>query len=423
MEFLIASIFLVLGFGVGFLWQKNKTSALAKDKEYAQKQAANHQENFLELQKKYENILQENAQKQTEIKNYHEKLETQKQDFEKLQKQFAVNFENLANKILEEKSEKFTHKNKENIEGILKPLQEKIKDFEQKVVTANKESFGRHQALKEQIINLKESNRKISEEAINLTKALKGDIKTQGNWGELILEKILEKSGLREGKEYEREKSSIADDSKRQRPDVVINLPGNRNIIVDSKVSLMAYERYWNCENTAQKKQFLKAHLHSLQSHVKRLSEKNYDNLLTGKSPDFVLMFMPIEPAFAIALEEDRHLFNDAFDKNIVIVTPTTLLATLRTIESLWRNEKQQQNAIEIAKKAGALYDKFVGFSEDLIRLGKQMNTAQKTYGTAMNKLCRGDYGNLLASSENLKRLGAKAKKQINPSLLERSRN
>lgn len=414
MDILISVLFGGFGFWVGFLFQKNKNLALKKDVEFLKNQKQEKDKEFLELKTKYEHLLQENTKNETELKNYKENSETQKETFK-----------NLANEILEKNSEKFTNKNQENIGNILKPLQEKIKDFEEKVTKNNKENFGVHKELKQQISDLKNMNEKISKEATDLTKALKSDTKTQGNWGELILENILEKSGLREGKEYFREQNftiKTEEGSKNLRPDVIVNLPDNRNIIIDSKVSLLAYEKCVNTENLEEKKQFLKAHLQSLKKHIKTLSEKNYENLLKGKSPDFVLMFMPIEPAFALALEEDAHLYNQAFDKNIVIVTPTTLLATLRTIESLWKNQKQQENALEIAQQAGALYDKFVGLSDELITLGKQMDIAKNTYEKkVMVKLTGND--NLVTKSQKIKNLGINTKKQINANLLKRSEN
>ena len=356
------------------------------------------------------------------LENSEKTLRENKKEVEQLQEKFSKEFENLANKILDEKSQKFKQQNKESIHEILNPLKEKIQTFEKKVEETNKESIGRHSALNEQIKGLKDLNLKMSQEAINLTKALKGDSKTQGNWGEMILERVLEKSGLEKGREYDLEKSFAVDAEykTRLRPDVIINLPDNRKMIVDSKVSLTAYEQFVNSENELEKAKYLKEHVNSLKRHIDQLSAKKYEDLYQIESPDFVLLFIPIEPAFAMALEEDGQLYNKAFEKNIVIVTPSTLLATLRTIDSMWQNEKQQKNAIEISRQAGALYDKFVGLYQDLIKIGRKMDDVKKDYSSAMNKLHDGK-GNLVTSVEKIKKLGAKAKKSLPESSIERA--
>ena len=384
--------------------------------------------NQLQLEQKQqqaekENIIKVNIQQDSDIKYLNEKLNEQKDELNKIQEKFTKEFENLANKILDEKSTKFTEQNKENLKTILNPLQEKIKLFEDKVDKTHKESIDYHAALRQQIIGLKELNEQMSKETINLTKALKGDSKTQGNWGELVLEKVLEKSGLEKDREYFIEKSfSTTDENKvRLRPDVIINLPDNKKMIVDAKVSLTAYEQYVNSEDEKDKNKYLKEHILSLNRHVDQLSEKKYEDIYEIESPDFVLLFVPIEPAFAIALNNDNQLYNKAFEKNIVIVTPTTLLATLRTIDSMWQNEKQQRNALEIARQAGALYDKFEGFVTDLTKVGKKMDEAKLEYKGAMNKLVEGR-GNLITSVEKIKKLGAKAKKTLPQKILERAK-
>lgn len=370
-----------------------------------------------------ENIIKVNIQQDADIKYLNDKLNEQKAELEKIQEKFTKEFENLANKILDEKSTKFTEQNKENLKTILNPLQEKIKIFEDKVDKTHKESIDYHAALRQQIIGLKELNEQMSKEAVNLTKALKGDSKTQGNWGELVLEKVLEKSGLEKNREYFIEKSfsTTTENKVRLRPDVIINLPDNKKMIVDAKVSLTAYEQYVNAENEKDKNKYLKEHISSLKRHVGQLSEKKYEDIYEIESPDFVLLFVPIEPAFAIALNNDNQLYNKAFEKNIVIVTPTTLLATLRTIDSMWQNEKQQRNALEIARQAGALYDKFEGFVTDLTKVGKKMDEAKLEYKGAMNKLVEGR-GNLITSVEKIKKLGAKAKKALPQKVLERAK-
>jgi DNA recombination protein RmuC len=292
--------------------------------------------------------------------------------------------------------------------------------FEKKVEDTHKESIDYHAALRQQIIGLREMNIQMSKETINLTKALKGDSKMQGNWGELVLERVLEKSGLEKGREYEVQQAFTTEDGSRVFPDVVINLPDGKKMIVDSKVSLTAYEKYINEEDDILKISYLKEHVNSIKRHVEQLGNKNYHDLYQIESPDFVLLFIPIEPAFAMALNEDTSLYNKAFEKNIVIVTPATLLATLRTIDSMWTNQKQQENALEIARQAGALYDKFEGFVGDLIKIGKKIDESKIEYSGAMNKLVEGK-GNLIISVEKLKKMGAKAKKALPESILNRA--
>ena len=362
------------------------------------------------------------SKKEVDFDNLLERNREQKQEVEQLQEKFTKEFENLANKILEEKTTKFTEQNKENLKTILSPLQDKIQLFEKKVEDTHKESIDYHAALRQQILGLKEMNAQMSKETLNLTKALKGDSKMQGNWGELVLERVLEKSGLEKGREYEVQQSFTTEEGNRVQPDVVINLPDGKKMIVDSKVTLTAYERYVNEEDDNLREQYLKEHVISLKRHVDQLGEKNYQDLYKIESPDFVLLFVPIEPAFALALNEDATLYNKAFEKNIVIVTPSTLLATLRTIDSMWTNQKQQENAYEIARQAGALYDKFEGFVSDLIKIGKRMDEAKSEYGNAMNKLVEGK-GNLITSVEKLKKMGAKAKKSLPESIISRAEN
>ncbi|MAO09287.1 MAG: DNA recombination protein RmuC [Alteromonas sp.] len=348
------------------------------------------------------------------------KLNEQRNELEKLQEKFTKEFENLANKILDTKSEKFTKQNKENLDVLLKPLQEKIEKFEKRVEDTHKESIDRHAMLRQQIIGLKELNEQMSKEATNLTKALKGDSKIQGNWGELVLERVLEKSGLEKDREYFVQNSFTNEEGKRMLPDVVLHLPDHKKMIIDSKVSLTAYERFISEEDDeALKNRYLKEHVSSLKKHVEQLSAKNYQDIYKIESPDFVLLFVPIEPAFAIAINNDTNLYTWAFEKNIVIVTPTTLLATLRTIDSMWTNEKQQQNALEIATQAGALYDSFTNLTDELIKVGKQLGTVQGSYESAMKKLT--GRGNLINRVEKLKKLGAKASKHIDNKLLKRA--
>jgi len=359
------------------------------------------------------------AQRNSEFENLQQLNIKRDAELEERQAQLRKDFEILATKILDEKSEKFTLQNKENIKNILNPLQEKIQTFEKKVDDTQKESISLHSALKEQLLGLKDLNQQMTKEANNLTKALKGDSKMQGNWGELVLERVLEKSGLEKDREYYVQQNFTLDDGSRVLPDVVLHLPDNKKMIIDSKVSLTDYERYVNAED-GERSTHLKAHINSIKRHVEQLSDKNYQDLYDIESPDFVLLFIPIEPAFAIAINEDNSLYNKAFERNIVIVTPSTLLATLRTIDTMWNNEKQQRNAIEIARQAGALYDKFEGLVKDLTGVGKKLDSAKSDYSAAMNKLVEGR-GNLITSVEKLKKMGAKAKKALPESFIKRA--
>ncbi|MDB9723612.1 DNA recombination protein RmuC [Polaribacter sp.] len=435
---LIAVLFSLMGLFIGKLAAKLSFSKekiiIEKEKATIEARVAVLQEtkgiaedNFIELQKELkgmhrekEQLISEKSTLTSDLKGLQLKLEENKQEVEKLNEKFSKEFENLANKILDEKSLKFTAQNKENIKDILNPLQEKIKGFEEKVDKTHKESIDYHAALRQQILGLKELNQQMSKETLNLTKALKGDNKMQGNWGELVLERVLEKSGLEKDREYFVQQSFTNEEGKRALPDVVIHLPDNKKMIVDAKVSLVAYEQYVNEEDDLLKEGFLKEHVNSLKRHVNQLSEKKYEDIYKIESPDFVLLFIPIEPAFAVALNSDTYLYNKAFEKNIVIVTPSTLLATLRTIDTMWNNEKQQRNALEIARQAGALYDKFQGFLIDLIGIGKRIDESKKEYSNAMNKLVEGR-GNIITSVEKLKKMGAKAKKALPESLLEKA--
>ena len=427
---LIGIIALVLGGVMGMYIQKLKTksnTSVWEEREHQLNQSmtslneklASENKEKRQLQGEKEQLGHQIVRYQADLENLQRINTEQKDEVEKLQEKFTKEFENLANKILEEKSEKFTKQNKVNIESILTPLDKKIKEFERKVEENQKQSFGINAALKEQLRLLQEQNLKITQEAENLTKALKGDSKMQGNWGELVLERVLEKSGLEKDREYSVQQSFKLEDGSRVMPDVIINLPDGKKMIVDSKVSLTDYERYTNADED-DKPKFLKDHINSLRKHVEQLSAKKYEDLYEMESPDFVLMFVPIEPAFAIAINEDNTIYNKAFEQNIVIVTPSTLLATLRTIDTMWNNEKQQKNAIEIARQAGALYDKFEGFVTDLTRVGKKMDEAKTEYRGAMNKLVEGR-GNIVTSIERLKKMGAKAKKSIPEPILKRA--
>jgi DNA recombination protein RmuC len=438
---LIACIFTIIGAVLGMLFGN-----LKKKSEFSSLNERIHQEGlkleemksaFAKAESQTQQLREENAVQietirkekdffQNELtarnvafENLEERIEEKSNELEKLQEKFTKDFELVANKILDEKTNKFTIQNAEKLDHILRPFKEKIEKFEKKVEDTNKEAIDRTAALREQIKGLTALNEQMTKEATNLTKALKGDSKIQGNWGELVLERVLEKSGLEKDREYFLQQNFTREDGSRVLPDVVIHLPDNKKMIVDSKVSLVAYERYMNEDDDVLRAQALSEHVQSLKRHVQQLGEKNYHDLYQIESPDFVLLFIPIEPAFAIAINTDNQLYNQAFEKNIVIVTPATLLATLRTIDSMWNNEKQQQNALEIATQAGRLYDQFVNLTEDLIKVGNQLRTVQGSYDGTMKKLT--GQGNLIKKVESLKKLGIKQKKHLNEKLVQRA--
>ncbi len=352
------------------------------------------------------------AGSETEYRNISDKLGTQKTEIAEMQQQSKAEFRNLANDILKEHAAEFTQHNQKNIGEILNPLKEKIKEFEDKVQHAYDQEGRDKASLRTEITHLLELNRKLSEDAENLTKALKGDVKKQGNWGEMILERVLERSGLVKGENYLREYTAINRRGETIRPDVVIKLPDHKHIIVDAKVSLVAYEAYVSHDEPAVKEKFLRQHIEALRNQIRILGEKDYQGSAMFDTPDFVLLFLPMESAFSIALQNDPELFAFAWDRKIVIVSPTTLLATLMTISAMWKQEKQTQNALEIARQGGALYDKFVAFIGDLDKMGLQMNQLQGSYAEAKNKLS-GGRGNLVVRAESLRKLGAKVSKKM----------
>lgn len=352
------------------------------------------------------------ARAEVEFSNLREKLELQKKEMESLQQKFTTEFENIATKILKQNTVEFSAANQKSISELILPLKEKIQTFEKKVEETYEKGLKDQTDLKAELKKLHDLNMKISDEASNLTKALKGDVKKQGNWGEVILERILERSGLSEGREYEKQESILLENGQRIQPDVVIHLPDQKHIVVDSKVSLVAYEKLVNAEKETERQAFVKEHLQSVRNHIKILSEKHYQNSPGFNSPDFVLLFVPIESSFSVAVQEDQELFSYAWDNKVVIVSPSTLLATLRTIASIWQQENQNRNALEIARQSGALYDKFVGFIDDMETIGRNLDTTRKTYEQATNKLYTGS-GNLVRRAENIRKLGAKASKEL----------
>lgn len=344
--------------------------------------------------------------------NLEKKLESDKKQLEELQNRFRLEFENLAVRILKTNTEEFEKSSNKKLSDVLTPLKEKIEKFEAKVQETYDKGKEDHLNLKNELKNLQELSLKLDEDARNLTRALRADTKKQGNWGEIILERVLERSGLNKGEEYYLQFSSRAEDGSRMRPDVVIKLPDDKHLVIDSKVSLTAYTDYVAADTETQRDQALKRHLDSIRKHITQLSEKNYSDLLGINSPDFVLMFLPVEPAFGLAVQADHELFNFAWQKRIVIVSPTTLLATLRTVASIWKYEKQSQNALEIARRGGLLYDKFESFVKDLERVGSGIQQAEKAFVAAHNKLTSGK-GNLMNQVEQLKKMGVSTKKSL----------
>ena len=344
----------------------------------------------------------------------------QRQDeIHQMKEMLTLEFKNLANEIFEEKTKKITEVNKENLSNILDPLKENIARFERKVESTNKDAVEFNAILKSEINHLKNETLKMRDDANNLANALRGESKTQGDWGEQQMETILNAAGLEKNIHYEKEKNLKNENEDNQRLDYIVKLPGDKCIIIDSKVSLVAYVNYYNSEDKEDKKHYLKEHLKSINTHITTLSNKNYQELDINQ-PDYILMFMANEPAFKLAVLEDVSLYNKAIDRNIVMVTNSTLFATLKTVAYMWKQDKANKNAIEIARQAGSLYDKFQSFSEDLIKVGNNLNTTKNTYEDAMNKLTVGK-DNLVRKTERLRELGAKASKKINPKLLDRS--
>ncbi len=329
-------------------------------------------------------------------------------------------FKNLANEIFEEKDKKFSAQNKQKLDALLNPFSQQLNEFRTKVDSIYHDEGKQRASLLSEVKQLKELNLKLNQEAINLTKALTGDKKIQGTWGEMVLERALEQSGLRKGYEYDSQEGYRKDDNSLFKPDVIVHLPHNKDIVIDSKISLIAYESYCKATSKDQEKSTIKAHINAIKNHINALSKKDYSSLKGVHSLDFVLLFIPIEAAFITAYTHDEQLLAQAFDEKIIIVTPTTLLATLKTIENLWRYEKQNQNAQDIAQRAGVLYDKFRGFVQDVEKLGKQLDTTQSTYHDAINKLSQGK-GNLINQAQQLKSLGIKVKKEIPKTILEQS--
>jgi len=421
---LIAIITGLIGAFIGnrfaLLKQKSETGKLeanlsnAKDKIEKLEESVERTINEREAIRNEKDSYKEELTKRTsELQNIEQKLIEQEETLRE-------RFENLAQNILENTSSKFTKQNRDNLDLLLNPLQKKIESFEKKVGDSQTDSVKMHSALKQQLEDLNDLNQQMSKEAINLANALKGDSKAQGDWGEVQLEIILEKAGLSKDIHYSTQGGYRDEEGNLKKPDCIINLPDNKHLIVDSKVSLTAYEGYYSAEDDETKEANLKKHILSIKKHIKELSEKQYTDLYGINAPDYVLMFIPIEAALLIAFNENNKLYLEAFDKNVVLVSTSTLLATLSTVSSIWKQEDQKKNVIEIARQAGALYDKFVGLVTDLTGVGKKLDDAKKDYSSAMNKLVEGR-GNLVNSVEKIKKLGAKTKKSLPEQILKRS--
>jgi DNA recombination protein RmuC len=412
----LALISLIVGALLMYLLQSKNRSAMAQllirlaVSEEKLKQFQNSDREVKQLQQLLAETKTKNAELQTrmdeQVKNAAEKLKL----LQDAEIRLNTQFENLASKIFDERAKQFTEHNKTSLDHIVNPLREQLGEFKQRIETVYDNENKDRISLREEIVSLRRDTAQMNQEALNLTRALKGDKKTQGNWGEMILEKVLEKSGLRKGIEYETQGAFRDEDNRLFKPDVIVRLPEDKDVIIDSKVSLLAYERYCSTEDDLERATALKHHTLAVREHIKILSGKDYFGLKGLRTLDFVLLFIPIEAAFVAAFQADEGLFTDAFEYKIVVVTPTTLLATLRTIENIWRYERQNENAKAIADKAGIVYDKIRGFVDELDRLGKQLSTVNNTYDGVMNKLTLGN-GNLIRHASSFVDLGVKVKK------------
>ncbi len=424
---LLPLIYVTLGFALGYviamLKFRGNSSSIDLKKDYIPK--VQFEEKLLQLQKIEDHnrslneelieLSKDNATLETNLNNMPEILHKQKEEILKLNEQAQLQFKELANTILQEKSESFKKTNQEALTDILKPLKEKIGEFEKGIDRKFNQDAKDKGALAEAINNLRELNSQLSQDALSLTKALKGDSKAQGDWGEMQLEQLLEVSGLQKGIHFNTQNSFKDKNGHLKRPDFIVNLPENRCIIIDSKVSLTAYERYCSTEDTKEQKVFLKQHIESLKNHIKGLTGKTYENLEGLNTVDYVMLYVPIEPALSLAMTEQNDLYQFALDRNIILVSNTTLLATMRTVSFIWKKQSQEKNALRIAKEAGQLYDKFIGFVEDLNELGNQLQKSNRSFEKAMNKLSDSPIKGktILGKIENLKELGAETNKSL----------
>lgn len=383
---------------------------LEKNLEKSEKKFIDFEEKIQKTLDENKNYIRDNLNYESEIKFLKEKLENHKKEIEELHKISQQSFENIANKILQEKSEKFTEVNKNNITSILEPLGQNINNFKKQVSDTYDKDLKQRVELQEQIKNLLDQTNKVSNEANNLATALKGNSKKQGNWGEMILEKILQHSGLQKDIHYFKEKSFNNEEGQNLRPDFQIHLPDNRLIIADSKVSMVAYNKFCESKNDEESKRYIDEHLKSVYSHIDNLSSKNYDDL--EKSLDFTMMFMPVEPAYILAIQADKDLWSYAYSKRILIMSPTNLIACLKIIDDLWKREMQSKNAMAIVNRGEKLYNKFVSFTESILEIGRKLNDSQKAFDGALNQMKEGK-GNLLWQAESLRGLGLKSEKKI----------
>lgn len=372
------------------------------------------QEEIKELHQRLEDKVAQLARVSEENKSLGERFENYKNDFEATQKRLNIEFENIANKLLTRNSSVFVESNQKSMQEILSPLKEKIAGFEKRVEDTYEKGLKDQNELKVELLKLHDLNQKISVEANNLTNALKSDPKKQGNWGEVVLERVLERSGLSKGREYDREVVEQNSEGSVIRPDVVVNLPDDKHLIIDSKVSLTAYERYVNSEDAVDKQKAIREHILSIKNHIKGLSEKHYTSARRLNTPDFVLLFIPIESSFSVAIQEDQDLFTFAWEKKVVIVSPSTLLATLRTVASIWQQENQTRNAKEIARLSGKMYDKLSSFLTELDKIKQNLDRASSSYDEAVKVLSTGK-GNMLTTAQKVRSLGAKNNKQLPP--------
>lgn len=412
MEIIYSAIALIFGLFLGllihYLVSKERKIQIAK----LETAIAERDERINVLTEQTANSKAGHSELKTRLEEQKKQNEERLKEFEQVKKRMAMEFENLANKILEDKSKRFTEQNKSSLDELLKPMHTQLGDFRKRVDQIHHEDSEARSKLRGHIEQLHTLNQEMNKEAKSLTRALKGDNKAQGNWGEMILEKVLEQSGLRKGKEYEIQRAFRDSENSLLKPDVIVHLPEGKDIVIDSKVSLIHYNEYINSEDVTEQQKALAEHVLSVRSHINNLSSKDYSSLKGLRSLDFILLFMPIDAAFMAAFQADEKLFNTAFEKKIVVVTPTTLLATLRTIENIWRYERQNENSRQIADKAGTIYDKLRGFLEDFEKIGKQLDTVHATYEGAMNKLTHGR-GNLIRQAESFVELGVKVKKEM----------
>ncbi|MDD5211494.1 MAG: DNA recombination protein RmuC [Sulfuricurvum sp.] len=412
---------------LGWLWNQSRQEFALLQSKALQIQELLNQEHASRIQSdaKLENKRNECNMLERDYAVLHTRHEESSRGFEEkirlldeAKLQMKAQFEHLATQIFEQKAKTFDEAHTKGLDLLLKPFREQITNFSKQSEERFLHDAKERQSIKDEIIRLKSLNERLSEDAINLTNALKGENKTQGNWGEIVLERILEESGLREGHEYDIQSTLEGEEGKKYRPDVIVHLPQNKDIIIDSKVSLVAYEAFVRATDDESRAHALKQHLVSIHGHIKGLSQKRYEQLIGVKTLDFVLLFMPIEGAFLLALEQDNTFFKTAYEQNIVVVSPSTLLVTLRTIEHIWRSEYQERNAKEIAASAEALYEKLVAFVEDMEKIGDSIARTQKSYEGAMNKLSTGK-GNLIRRAESMRKLGLKPKKALPESLID----